>query len=121
MIYAIYIMITLAVNIILAVAFNSSLNISFIPVLFAVFMIFISIYQQHNRHKGDFNINNFSDLSEKEWENVSVYISRSFIIFTPFNFPLIFFFNIYVKIIITVCIVILAFIGGPIIYKIKNR
>lgn len=121
MIYAIYIVLSLAINIIFAVNFNESLHISFIPLLFIAYMVLMSIYHYNNRAKGDFNVNNFSDLTEEEWSVVSLYMSRSLVIFIPFNFPLIFFFNIYIKLIAFILIIFLAYACGPVVYKIKNK
>ena len=121
MIYIIYIVIASAVTIAFSIVFNSSLNISFIPLFFIAFMILMSLYFYTNRKKSDFNVNNNSELSEEEWETVSVYMSRSLIIFLPFNFPLIFFFNLYVKVISMVIITVVALISGPVFYKVKNK
>ena len=124
MIYTLYLFFTIAINVVCIIVFNDSLNISgtsLVPILILVFMAIWSVYLYNNRSKDDFNINNYSDISEEEWGVVSVYISRSLKMFIPFNFPFICFFNAYVKAIAVVLIVMFAIMCGPYVYKIKNR
>ena len=96
----IYFIICLAVNGIFLFLFNDSVVItknSLLPLMLLFLMIFMGAYQYYNRGKFDFNSNNYSDLSEEEWEKVSIYISRSLIICAPLNVPFIFFFGTYYK------------------------
>ncbi len=121
MIYAIYIVVTLIVNVFLAFIYKQNLNISFVPLFLVIFMGYMSIYLNNNRGKGDFNVNNFSDLNDEEWAIVSIYMSRSYIVYIPLNFPLIFFFNIYIKLGLMILILFLSVISGPVVYKIKCK
>ncbi len=118
-----YIIVSLIANGISLFVFKENIIIgksSLLPLLFLLLMLFIGINQYYNRGKYDFNSNNFSELSEEEWEKVSVYLSRSLIICAFLNIPFIFFFNTYVKI-LSLLLVFIGFISGPTYYKIKNR
>ena len=119
----IYLIICLAVNGIFLFLFNDSVVItknSLLPLMLLFLMIFMGAYQYYNRGKFDFNSNNYSDLSEEEWEKVSIYIFRSLIICAPLNLPFVFFFATYYKF-LSILIFLIGFVGGPIYYKLKNK
>ena len=122
MFLTIYYISLLLINIVCITIFSSYINISessFAPLFCIALMIFQGVYFRNNRSKNDFNVNNNSSISDKEWRRVSIYMSYSFLIFFPLCIPLVIFFNDYIKL-LSFLIYILGFIGGPIYYRIKN-
>ena len=117
-----YYIILLAINIVAIVVFRNNVNItaiSILPVVLLVLSIFQAIYLHNNRRKKDFNTNNNSPLTEKEWECMTVYMRNAFIICIPLYLPFIFFFDWWTKI-ISLLIYFIGFTGGTIYYRIKH-
>ena len=118
-----YLVISLIANALLVFFFDGSLSVtkgSLLPAFLLCLMIFLSIFHYQNRGKFDFNSSNFSDISDEEWQKVSVCISRSLLIFAPFNIPFVLFFNDYIKM-FSAFTIIIGYIAGPTCYKINNR
>ncbi|MBQ8475076.1 MAG: hypothetical protein IJ499_05380 [Clostridia bacterium] len=119
----IYCIILFLVNVVAAVVFHNSLNISAVSAL-PLFLLCLSAFQSYyfynHRAKADFNINNDSELTEGEWGVLSVYMSRSYLVSLPLYVPFIIFGGLWIKV-LSVAVFFAAFVGGAAVYKHKYR
>lgn len=116
-----YYIVLLVLNIVSIIAFHNSINItaiSIIPVLLMALSVFQAIYFHNNKGKKDFNTNNNSFLTEKEWEHMTVCMRNSFILCIPLFIPFIVFFPWWIKL-LSLLVYIIGFAGGAIYYRIK--
>ena len=98
--YIIYYIVTLAFNGLLLFFFRAYINITATS-LVPLFLIGLSVFQAtnfyKNRGKQDFNAYNSSDLTDGEWEKLSLSMSGSYLILIPWFFPMVFFFSTLIK------------------------
>ena len=120
--WVIYYIVTLGLNLVGVIVFHETLNFAFNSVI-PLFMIGISIFQigyfSRHPHKKDFNTNNNSDLTEKEWENMTSYMIASYLIFIPFMLPFVWFFSSWGKL-LSILVFLLAFTGGMVYYRLRH-
>ena len=119
---AIYYAITLVMNLVCAIAFREHISITTVSLL-PIFLIFLSALQagyfKNNRSKTDFNSANNADLTEEEWEILSVYMSYSYLFSIPLFIPFILFFSMIIKI-LSLFVFFAAFTSAPIYFRLKH-
>ena len=119
----IYCLVLLAANIISIFFFHENIHISalsIVPMALIGVSVFQAVYFHNYRTKKDFNTNNNSPLTEREWADMTLYLRNSLIICIPLFIPLIVFFDWYIKI-ISLPLYFVGFSGGSIYYKIKIK
>ena len=120
----IYYVATVGVNLSLLFWCRSAVNLtatSVLPLFLLGLSIFQAAYFYKNRSKTDFNVCNTTDLSEDEWEMLSLSISASFRVSLPWYLPMIFFFSTLPKTLLSVLLFLLAFTGGAVWFRLRNR
>ncbi len=93
---------------------------SVLPLFLLGWSAFQAAYFHKHRAKSDFNINNDADLTEEEWNILSVYMRNSYIISAVLYVPFIFLFITLIKVIASIVIFAVAFTGAPIYFRIKH-
>ena len=93
---------------------------SVLPLFLLLLSVFQSVYFNNNRGKKDFSSNNTSELTEKEWERMSVYMSRSYLVAVPLFIQFIIFFDSPAKV-LSVLVFFAAFCGGGIYFRVKHK
>lgn len=115
-----YYAVTVLFNIIALIFFRAHINLtaaSAVPLFLLGLTIFQSAYFYKNRSKHDFNTCNTTDLNDGEWENLSLYMSRSYRICIPLFLPMVFFFSTLVKTLLSVLVFMIAFTGGAVFFR----
>ena len=120
--WVIYYIVALGLNLVGVMVFHDRLNLVFNSVI-PLFMIGLSIFQvgyfSRHPHKKDFNTNNNSDLTEREWARMTSYMISSYLIFIPLMLPFVWFFSTGVKL-LSILVFLLAFTGGMIWYRLRH-
>ncbi|MBE6705913.1 MAG: hypothetical protein E7583_11670 [Ruminococcaceae bacterium] len=104
-----------------SIVFCDHINItmaSLLPLFLMMLSVFQSVYFHNHREKKDFNINNDSPLTEKEWEKVAVYMRNSYMIVTPLFVPFVMFFTSWAKA-ISIILYLIGFVGGMLYYRLR--
>ena len=120
--WLIYYGITVILNIVCAIVFHEHLNItagSIVPLALIALSIFQAVYFHNYRSKKDFNTYNDSELTEEEWAQLSVYMSKSYLIGIPWFLPFVLFFSTGIKM-LSLLVFFAAFTGGAIYYRIRH-
>ena len=116
-----YHIVTLAVEIVCVIVFRARLNITAMSVL-PLFLIALSSFQaayfNNHRHREDFNTNNYADLTDTEWEKMSVCVRDAYIFSVPLYVPFIFFFSSWVKP-LSVILFMASVTGGSIYFRLR--
>ena len=118
--YVVYYAITVVLNILILIFFRAHINLtgaSAVPLFLLGLSIFQSAYFKKNRGKYDFNTNNTTDLSDSEWETLSIYMSRSYLVCIPLFLPTVFFFSTLLKTVLSVLVFLIAFTAGAIFFR----
>ena len=119
----IYYCITIIANIVAAIVFHKSINVtglSVMPLFLIVLMIFQALLFKNEKVENGFRTAYGSNLTADE-ENKMLDSGSSFLLATiPWMIPFILFFPSIVKV-ISILVYIVGFVGGLILYKIKNK
>lgn len=119
----IYYCMTIIVNIVAAVVFHKSINVtvlSVMPLLLIVLMIFQALMFKNERVENGFRTAYGSNLTADE-ENKMLGGVSSFLFATiPWMIPFILFFPSFVKV-LSILVYIVGLVGGLILYRIKNK
>lgn len=119
----IYYCITIIANIVAAIIFHKSINVtglSVMPLFLIALMIFQALLFKNEKVENGFRTAYGSNLTADE-ENKMLDSGSSFLFATiPWMIPFILFFPSFVKV-ISVLVYIVALIGGSLLYRIKNR
>ena len=119
----IYYSITILANIVAAIAFFESINItalSVIPLALIVLMIFQSLFLKNEKVENGFRTNFGSNFSGEEENGLLSSTSRFLLWVIPFMFPFIIFFSSPIKA-LSVLVYVIGLIGGAALYRIKNK
>ena len=120
---SIYYAITLTANIIAAIVFRKSINItaiSLLPLLLIALMCFQAIIFKNERSESGFDTSYGSDLTPNEKNHMSDIIFQSLLGTTVWMIPFVLFFSSAIKF-ISIGIYLIGFATGTIIYRIKNK
>ncbi len=117
----------IAINTVLLIAFYSHINfhvLSLIPIFLVALMLFQTTFFKIDSKKdscGDtaYSVGNGVRLTEQEQAYQYAYLKHSFLLCIPFEWPLIFFFASYWKL-IGIVPYILAYVIGAVVFKVKN-
>ena len=119
----IYYCVTIIANVIALFAFFGSINItvlSILPIVLIALMLFQSLFFKAEKQESGFKTNFGSNLSQNE-ENSMFNCASTFMLATiPWMIPFIIFFSSPIKI-LSVVVYIIGFVGGAILYKLKNK
>ena len=119
----IYYCMTIIANIVAAVVFHKSINItvlSVMPLLLIVLMIFQALMFKNERVENGFRTAYGSNLTADE-ENKMLGGGSSFLFATiPWMIPFILFFPSFVKV-LSILVYIVGLVGGLILYRINNK
>ena len=118
-----YYIILVTVYAVSSVVFRSYINItsaSLLPMFLLILSVFQAVYFHNHRGKNDFNINNDSPLTEKDWENISVNNRNSYMIVIPLFIPFVLYFSIWIKL-LSIILYLFGFAGGMFYYRIRHR
>ena len=119
----IYYCITIIANIVAAIVFYKNINVtvlSVMPLLLIALMIFQALLFKNEKLENGFKTAYGSNLTADE-ENKMLDSGSSFLLATiPWMIPFILFFPSIVKV-ISILVYIVGFVGGLILYKIKNK
>ena len=119
----IYYCITIIANIIAAIVFHKSINItvlSAMPLFLIVLMIFQALLFKNEKVENGFRTAYGSNLTADE-ENKLLSSGSSFLFATiPWMIPFVLFFPAIVKV-LSVLVYIIGLVGGLILYRIKNK
>lgn len=122
--YMVYYIVTLALNGLLLFFLRAYINItstSLVPLFLIGLSVFQATYFYKNRSKQDFNAYNSSDLTDDEWEKLSLSMSGSYLILIPWFFPMVFFFSTLIKTLLSVLVFLIAFTGGAIFFRMCHK
>ena len=115
----------LVVNVGMTVLFKNRINIgssSAAPLFLLILSLFMSVYFYTNRSKSDFSTNgNNIEFTEKEWNAVAIYISRSFALSIPLYITLFLFISPIIKAVLSSLVFLLSLVGSIFFYRIENR
>ena len=120
---AVYYILTIIANAISIVVFHNSINItelSAIPLILMVLMIFQANYFKNDKVENGFRTAYLSNLTDKEENTRNIMISGFMIACLPAMFPFIVFFSSGVKL-LSVLVYLISFVGGAVLYRFKNR
>lgn len=119
----IYYCVAIFVNVIAACVFYQKINIttmSLLPLFLIALMIFQAIMLKKEKTENGFRTMYGSDLTENE-ENDLMKSGATFLFATiPWMIPFVIFFPSFVKV-FSVIVYIIGFVGGLLLYKIKNK
>ena len=121
--YVVYYAVSIVFHIVALYLLRAHINLtatSAIPLFLLGLSAFQAVYFCKNRSKQDFNANSTTDLSDREWETLSVYTSRSYRICIPFFLPPIFFFSTLFKTLLSTFLFLIAFTGGAIFFRLHH-
>lgn len=123
MFLAIYIFITLFLNVLSAFVFYKHLHISvlsLLPVALIAVMLFQAIYYKKGTPESDVSTAYGSGFNKKEQSSLLKYASKTLFTGFPLLIPFVFFFTDAIKI-LSVLVYILSFAAGIIYYRIKHK
>lgn len=119
----IYYCITIIANVIAIIAFYKNINItglSIVPIFLIALMIFQALMFKHEKVENGFRTKYGSNLTADE-ENAMQSVGSKFLYATiPWMIPFIVFFSSPIKL-ISVLVYIIGFIGGSVLYVLKNK
>ena len=119
----IYYCITIIANIVAAIVFHKSINItvlSAMPLFLMALMIFQAFIFRNEKVENGFRTAYGSNLTAAE-ENKLLSSGSSFLFATiPWIIPFILFFSSFVKV-LSILVYIIGLVGGLILYRIKNK
>ena len=119
----IYYCITIVLNVIAIIAFHKNINItglSIVPIFLIALMIFQALMFKHEKVENGFRTKYGSNLTADE-ENAMQSVGSKFLYATiPWMIPFIVFFSSPIKL-ISVLVYIIGFIGGSVLYVLKNK
>ncbi len=123
LIMTIYYCITIIANIVAAIVFHKSINVtvlSVMPLLLIALMIFQALLFKNEKVENGFRTAYGSNLTADE-ENKMLDSGSSFLFATiPWMIPFILFFPSIAKV-LSILVYIIGFVGGLILYRIKNK
>ncbi len=116
-----YYIIVLAAEIVCAIVFRARLNITAMSVL-PLFLIALSTYQAifFNRYRRpeDFNAVYYSELTDAEFEKMSVCVRDAYIFSVPLYLPFVLFFSSWVKL-LSMILFMASVAGGAIYFRLR--
>jgi len=119
----IYYCITIIVNIVAAIVFHKSINVtglSVMPLFLIVLMIFQALLFKNEKVENGFRTAYGSNLTADE-ENKMLDSGSSFLFATiPWMIPFVLFFSSIVKV-LSILVYIIGLVGGLILYRVKNK
>lgn len=119
----IYYCIAIIANVIAIIAFYKNINItglSIVPIFLIALMIFQALMFKHEKVENGFRTKYGSNLTADE-ENAMQSVGSKFLYATiPWMIPFIVFFSSPIKL-ISVLVYIIGFIGGSVLYVLKNK
>lgn len=119
----IYYCITIVLNVIAIIAFHKNINItglSIVPIFLIALMIFQALMFKHEKVENGFRTKYGSNLTADE-ENAMQSVGSKFLYATiPWMIPFIVFFSSPIKL-FSVLVYIIGFIGGSVLYVLKNK
>ena len=119
----IYYCIAIIANVVAIIAFYKNINItglSIVPIFLIALMIFQALMFKHEKVENGFRTKYASNLTADE-ENAMQSVGSKFLYATiPWMIPFIVFFSSPIKL-ISVLVYIIGFIGGSVLYVLKNK
>ena len=119
----IYYCIAIIANVVAIIAFYKNINItglSIVPIFLIALMIFQALMFKHEKVENGFRTKYGSNLTADE-ENAMQSVGSKFLYATiPWMIPFIVFFSSPIKL-ISVLVYIIGFVGGSILYVLKNK
>ena len=119
----IYYCIAIIANVVAIIAFYKNINItglSIVPIFLIALMIFQALMLKHEKVENGFRTKYGSNLTADE-ENAMQSVGSKFLYATiPWMIPFIVFFSSPIKL-ISVLVYIIGFIGGSVLYVLKNK
>ncbi|MBR2346627.1 MAG: hypothetical protein IKA68_03380 [Clostridia bacterium] len=119
----IYYCIAIIANVVAIIAFYKNINItglSIVPIFLIALMIFQALMFKHEKVENGFRTKYGSNLTADE-ENAMQSVGSKFLYATiPWMIPFIVFFSSPIKL-ISVLVYIIGFIGGSVLYVLKNK
>ena len=119
----IYYCIAIIANVVAIIAFYKNINItglSIVPIFLIALMIFQALMFKHEKVENGFRTKFGSNLTADE-ENAMQSVGSKFLYATiPWMIPFIVFFSSPIKL-ISVLVYIIGFIGGSVLYVLKNK
>lgn len=119
----IYYCIAIIANVVAIIAFYKNINItglSIVPIFLIALMIFQALMFKHEKVENGFRTKYGSNLTADE-ENAMQSVGSKFLYATiPWMIPFIVFFSSPIKL-IAVLVYIIGFIGGSVLYVLKNK
>ena len=119
----IYYCIAIIANVVAIIAFYKNINItglSIVPIFLIALMIFQALMLKHEKVENGFRTKYGSNLTADE-ENAMQSVGSKFLYATiPWMIPFIVFFSSPIKL-ISVLVYIIGFIGGSVLYGLKNK
>jgi len=119
----IYYCIAIIANVVAIIAFYKNINItglSVVPIFLIALMIFQALMFKHEKVENGFRTKYGSNLTADE-ENAMQSVGSKFLYATiPWMIPFIVFFSSPIKL-ISVLVYIIGFIGGSVLYVLKNK
>ena len=119
----IYYSITIALNLIVAVVFYQSINItalSIIPLFLIALMLFQAMLFKNEKAENGFKTNYGETLTNAEQNGMNLSISKFLPATIPWMIPFILFFPSFVKA-LSIFIYSIGLGGGAVLFKIKNK
>ena len=119
----VYYCVTILANLIALFVFFKSINItvlSILPIVLIALMIFQSLFFKNEKQESGFKTNYGSNLSQSEENKMSNCASTFMLATIPWMIPFVIFFSSPIKI-LSVLVYIIGFIGGAVLYKLKNK
>lgn len=119
----IYYCIAIIANVVAIIAFYKNINItglSIVPIFLIALMIFQALMFKHEKVENGFRTKYGSNLTADE-ENAMQSVASKFLYATiPWMIPFIVFFSSPIKL-VSVLVYIIGFIGGSVLYVLKNK
>ena len=119
----IYYCIAIIANVVAIIAFYKNINItglSIVPIFLIALMIFQALMFKHEKVENGFRTKYGSNLTADE-ENAMQSVGSKFLYATiPWMIPFIVFFSSPIKL-ISILVYIIGFIGGSVLYVLKNK
>ena len=119
----IYYCITIIANLIAIIAFYKNINItglSIVPLFLIALMIFQALMFKHEKVENGFRTKYGSNLTADEENDMQSVASKFLYAAIPWMIPFIVFFTSPIKL-ISVLVYIIGFIGGSLLYVLKNK
>ena len=119
----IYYCITILANIVAILIFRKNISISalsILPLFLIALMIFQALFFKNEKVENGFRTAYGSDLTADEENRMLSYTSSFLFAAIPWMIPFILFFPPFIKI-LSVFVYILGLVGGPMVFRIKNK